>query len=255
MIEKINCAILPHYILGGMVKYNINRYGDLTIENELELNNLEKLKTFVKKSNKETIWLEVLEKNSNIIPEILKLGFTFHHAENKSLSLVLNRKKEMFHYASHYVGVGAVVIHENKLLTVVENFHKDYKQGSHKLPGGFLNKDEHIKDAAIREVFEETGIKTEFEHLFTLRHNHQSRYFNKSSIYFVVKLEAKSFDIKIDDKEIKSAKWMDINEFLNDERVYPFNKQVVESVLKGDNKLKNIESNCKYDKDLYEIYI
>lgn len=237
------------------MEYSKNRYGDIIITNPIKPSEINKLIEIINESPKDTFWLEVEQSNSSIISEILKLEFNFHHTEENILTLVRTQKEEIFPFASHYIGVGGVVIHENKILTVIEKFDKAFRKNFYKLPGGFLNKDEHIRDAAIREVYEETGIKTQFDYLFAIRHNHKSRYFNKSNIYFVVNLKPINFDIEIDNYEIDKAVWMDVDEFLNHEDIYEFNKEIVRNVVNNKNKLSLIEKNCNYEKLLYETYI
>jgi ADP-ribose pyrophosphatase YjhB (NUDIX family) len=237
------------------MKYFENQFGDIIINNLIDERVIDELKILINEFSSKIIWLEVLQENSDVISNILKLGFNFHHTEKNVLTLVRSIKKEAFPYASHYIGVGGVVIHENKILTVIENFRDKTSKEIYKLPGGFLNKDEHIKDAAIREVYEETGIKTEFDYLFAIRHNHKSRYFNKSNIYFVVNLKPLSFEINIDKYEINKAVWMDINEFLDNKNILNFNKEIVKKAMEKKNKLKNIDKNCDYNKEFYEIYI
>ncbi|PSG99297.1 MAG: hypothetical protein BRC29_04185 [Nanohaloarchaea archaeon SW_7_43_1] len=43
--------------------------------------------------------------------------------------------------------------------------------GSHRLPGGFLEKGEDFREAARREVKEETGFDVEIRDLLDIRHN------------------------------------------------------------------------------------
>lgn len=60
------------------------------------------------------------------------------------------------------VGVGALVINDkNQVLAVSER--NALIPGSWKLPGGYCEMKEDLVDAAIREVQEETNIKTRFE--------------------------------------------------------------------------------------------
>lgn len=56
------------------------------------------------------------------------------------------------------------LIHDNKIL-LIERIKGDYV-GLLGLPGGKIEKNEHLSEAATREMFEESGIKARFkEHL------------------------------------------------------------------------------------------
>lgn len=56
------------------------------------------------------------------------------------------------------------LIHDDKIL-LIKRIKGDYI-GFLGLPGGKIEKNEHLSDAATREMFEESGIQTEFkEHL------------------------------------------------------------------------------------------
>lgn len=67
---------------------------------------------------------------------------------------------------------------------------------------------ENIGDAAIREVFEETGIKSDFVSLVAFRHVLNGS-FDCADMYFVANLRPFTFDITIDE-EILDAKWMKV---------------------------------------------
>ncbi|MBN2425296.1 MAG: NUDIX hydrolase [Calditrichaceae bacterium] len=55
------------------------------------------------------------------------------------------------------IGVGAVVIHKNKILLVKRK--NPPSMGLWAIPGGKVNSGEKMKDAVERETIEETGIK------------------------------------------------------------------------------------------------
>lgn len=83
-----------------------------------------------------------------------------------------------------------------------------------------------MKDAAMREVKEETGIDTVFESMVTLRHTHNMM-FGNSDIYVIIKLKATTNTIEKSEMEIKECQWMDLEEFLNHPHVHEFNKFIV----------------------------
>ena len=65
-------------------------------------------------------------------------------------------------YCSHYVGTGGMVINpkDETILLVKDKIRP--KNTSWKLPGGFVDHNEDIDKAVEREVFEETGIESQF---------------------------------------------------------------------------------------------
>jgi len=66
---------------------------------------------------------------------------------------------------------------------------------------------EYVHEAAIREVFEETGIKCEFVSMLSARHMPEARMGN-GDIYFTCLLKPLTTEIKIQEEEIAAAKWM-----------------------------------------------
>jgi 8-oxo-dGTP pyrophosphatase MutT (NUDIX family) len=70
-------------------------------------------------------------------------------------------------YASHYVGVGGLVLSKDRVLAIQET--KPFSPGIWKLPGGLVDPGESIQDAAVREVWEETGVNTLFKSVLGFR--------------------------------------------------------------------------------------
>jgi 8-oxo-dGTP pyrophosphatase MutT (NUDIX family) len=179
------------------------------------------------------VWLEVPIERSALIPVAVAMGFFFHHSSDNYLMTVLRLQPDAFipPYATHYVGIGGVVLNaKRELLVVVEKYHRMSRPGFYKLPGGALTQGEHLAEAAVREVFEETGVRTKFESLVCLRHWHGYRY-GKSDIYFVARLSPLSEEILQDQQEIEECRWMPVEEYLAHETVHNFNKMIVRAAL------------------------
>lgn len=65
-------------------------------------------------------------------------------------------------YATHYVGVGGLVLNKDRSKVLCIQEQKPLIPGVWKLPGGLVENNETIEDACIREVYEETGVKCRF---------------------------------------------------------------------------------------------
>ena len=111
-----------------------------------------------------------------------------------------------------------------------------------------------ISTAAQREVFEETGIKVKFESIISLGHFYPHQ-FHKSNLYILCICKALSSEIDIQDiHEIADAKWIDVNKYLEDEKVLAYSKAVVLSALEYKGfKLANHETLCHIKKD-FELF-
>jgi len=59
------------------------------------------------------------------------------------------------------VGVGAVIVHEGRVLLVRRN--TEPLKGEWSVPGGVLELGEKLRDGAAREALEETGLQVEVE--------------------------------------------------------------------------------------------
>jgi 8-oxo-dGTP pyrophosphatase MutT (NUDIX family) len=126
-----------------------------------------------------------------------------------------------------------VVNDRNELLVVQEKRLIQTRPGFYKLPGGLLDQGETIAHAAEREVWEETGIQTEFECLVGYFSHQMTWQFGKSALYHICRLKPLSLDISIDQQEIAEAKWMPVTEFMALDTTHIFNKNLVQMMQKG----------------------
>lgn len=179
-------------------------------------------------AGKRLVWLKVVIERSALVPIVVAHGFAFHHANEHDVMMTRRLVADAFvpTHATHYVGVGGVVINAKRELLVVCERHRATDRKYYKLPGGALQAGEHLVDAIIREVKEETGIDCTFEGLVCFRHWHGYRY-GKSDIYFVCRLAPQSDVVTMQVSEIEECLWMPIDEYLAHELVSPFNKRIV----------------------------
>ena len=181
-------------------------------------------------------WLELPIGMAPLVPAAVEAGFQFHHTSETYLMMTFQLVEGSFipPYATHYIGIGAVVVNDDKeLLVVSERYQMGGGRGpAYKLPGGALHPREHLVDAAIREVYEETGVRTRFDSLACFRHWHGYRY-GKSDIYFVCRLWPLTQDITMQEEEIADCLWMPVDRFFEDPEISPFNKTIVRAALDG----------------------
>ncbi|KAF3785128.1 Nudix hydrolase 8 [Nymphaea thermarum] len=141
------------------------------------------------------------------IPAYKDEGFKYHHAEPGYVMLtywIPDDPCVLPANASHQVGVGGFVMNENREILVVQEKQCNLAwSGVWKLPTGVIHK-----------------IDTDFLEVITFRHAHCVA-FEKSDLFFICMLKPLSTQITIDELEIQAAKWMPIDEFLEQ----PFYKE------------------------------
>ena len=247
-IEKIGCFNI-----------SLDPYNGITIESkdlpdskgEFELNIDYLIEETQNKRN--LIWIYIDIKKSDYIPICTSRGFIFHSCDEDYILIVkrLSSNSIIPTAANHTIGVGAVVINNNDELLVIKE--RVSKLG-YKLPGGHIDNGEMISSAVKREVFEETGIDVEFESILSLGHFYPHQ-FHKSNIYVLTLAKPLSFKINIQDThEIIDAKWVNINEYLEDENVLDYSKAIVRTALESKGfTLANQETLYHINRD-YELF-
>ena len=89
------------------------------------------------------------------------------------------------------------------------------------MPGGHVDPGETLSTACVREIFEETGIKTEFQGILGFT-EFQRRRWGLNDVYFLCLLKPLSFEIDLCQNEIEEAIWYDIDEYLKKDSSNPF---------------------------------
>lgn len=122
------------------------------------------------------------------------------------------------------VGVGGLVINDKAEILVVREKYQG-PGAPWKLPGGMADPKEDIGDVACREVMEETNIKAEFVSLLGFRHFHIGL-FGTGDLYFIARLKPLTEEITFDKDELLDARWMPLDEFLDDPKVTDVNRWI-----------------------------
>lgn len=203
------------------------------------------------------IWLEIPASHSELIAAAVALGFSFHHCAPDQLMLCKKLQADSYLplAATHSIGVGAVVLSAaGKVLLVQEKPLPGKCPGYFKLPGGMVDAKEHLADAAVREVQEETGVTARFESFLGLRHHHQGQ-FGASNLYMVCRLTAEETEPKPDPHEILQARWFDCADYLADPNASPYNKLLVQAALTGARLASQKVPGYMKSPDEYEIFM
>jgi 8-oxo-dGTP diphosphatase len=104
--------------------------------------------------------------------------------------------------------VDAVIIENNKIL-LVRRAEKSYEfPGKLALPGGYIDFDETVEQAVLREVQEETGYKAKVVKFLKYIDNPKRTERQTISFLFLLKPLKK---VSESDNEVSEIKWFDIN--------------------------------------------
>ena len=229
-----------------MIKTIDNKYDGIIVDNKTLPQKKDAFKNEIVRlietlKNKKLLWIKIPIEKSKFIPILTNLDFEFHHCDEKNLMLVKKLAQDSIIPTSknYIVGVGAIVFYEGRLLVIKDRFSTGYK-----LPGGHIDKNESIKNAVKREVYEETGINIEFESIVNIGHFRNGQ-FGESNLYIVCTAKSISKNIKINDSsEIAEARWIDPEYFLKSDDTNSYNKSVVEAAI-SNKELKLTEQQIK----------
>ncbi len=213
-----------------------DKYNGITIAHDTLYPEKEKFKEDIKNiiasaEDKKLLWVKLPIERSELIPVLASMEFEFHHCNERDITMVKKLAEDPVVPTpkNHTLGVGAIVRDKDKVLVIKDRFSKGYK-----LPGGHIDPNESITKALAREVYEETGIKIEFESITNLGHFTRSQ-FGESNLYIVCTAQALTKEINILDKdEIIEARWIETEEFLNLEDTNNYNKKIIHTVLKNE---------------------
>lgn len=122
-------------------------------------------------------------------------------------------EKNMKDRKNVWLGVAGLVIQNGQWLLVKKTYGG--LKGQWSLPAGFVEEDETMDEAAIREVEEETGIKTRIIGVYAIRSGVIKEMISDNMVVFL--MEPIGGEIKPQEKEIAEVIFMKPKDILQDE--------------------------------------
>lgn len=179
--------------------------------------------TACREMGKSSLWVEVPMSRSSVIEEMAPFGLRFHHAEGETAVLnvwLRDSESKIPAFATHHVGVGAVVVNSRNEILCVRELRRNYLPW--KTPTGLADLGEPLEAAVEREVREETGIRATFRSVLGFRQTHGLAH-GRSDLFFVCHLDpVEEVDadggIRISQPviqtcEIETAAWIPLEEY------------------------------------------
>eukprot|EP01095_Lingulamoeba_sp_RSL-Kostka_P016342 TRINITY_DN7969_c0_g1_i1.p1 TRINITY_DN7969_c0_g1~~TRINITY_DN7969_c0_g1_i1.p1 ORF type:complete len:297 (+),score=91.16 TRINITY_DN7969_c0_g1_i1:95-985(+) len=263
--KKINLITAPkdiNFTTNSDLKGKVDHFNGVNIDSSLLPDDPDEFACLLefsinvwREENRKGIWLKIPIEKSKLIPKAIEQEFIFHHAKKDYVMLTLwlpESESPLPNYCHTYIGVGGFVVKSETLDDgTVKNYCLVVKEKNGpvtsiwKIPGGRVDPGEDVVEGAVREVFEETGIKTTAISILGFRQHHKAL-FGDSDMYFVVRLEPTNNDDEIVacPNEIQEAKWMEMNEFIE----LPYYKGVYKALLElGKESVENKYSGIKFE--------
>jgi len=186
MPRRAMCAGAPPASPGGVLGGEDDFYGGLLVDGEAVAacgteeafrSTLDASMLAWRGAGRRGIWLRVPARVPAFVPIALAKGFELHHAEAGHVMLTYFFPAEdgvtpntLPPYTTHTAGVGAVVLNEQReILVVQERTGPAANSDFWKYPTGMVDAGEDAAQAAVREVYEETGVRAEVVSLVGFR--------------------------------------------------------------------------------------
>ncbi len=149
------------------------------------------------------------------------------------------------------VGVGGAVVNDGRLLLVRRASRRG--RGNWQIPGGFVEQDETMELAVVREVEEEVGVKTTVQGVLGIRNRYDEE--GGNSLYIVLLLSPWSGEPNADMKEVDRAGYFTLAEIQALEQISQVNIEVAKRVLAQDHRLLFAQTIEQVGRGTYTLFI
>lgn len=117
-----------------------------------------------------------------------------------------------------HTGVDMLLINEQAQVLLIKRSEHVSRSHKYALPGGYVDRDEDVKTAAVREVLEETGYHAEASYLFCI--NDQTdlelRKDNRQNVLLLFVGKVLDGEKKLN-REVSEIRWFSLNELPSEE--------------------------------------
>lgn len=149
------------------------------------------------------------------------------------------------------LGVGGAVVHEGKLLMVRRASRRG--RGNWQVPGGFVEQNETIEEAVVREVMEESGVLGEVQGVLGIRNRYDPD--NGNSLYVVLLLRPLRGEPTPDEREVDRAQYFTLDEIKELVTVPSINLEVAHRALSQDRRLLCAKPMLHNSGAIYNLFV
>lgn len=130
-----------------------------------------------------------------------------------------------------HVTVGVIAVNKQNQVLLVRRASNIIRGNKYSIPGGFLDRNENTKEAALRELKEETGYEGKILHLFYLNDNPLRPKEDRQNVDFIYATEVVGGEIK-QDKEVASVRWFPKEDLPSEEDFAFDHRGIIKSFFK-----------------------
>ena len=149
------------------------------------------------------------------------------------------------------VGVGGAVVNDGRLLLVRRASRRG--RGNWQIPGGFVEQDETMELAVVREVEEESGVTAAVQGVLGIRNRYDEE--GGNSLYIVMRLTLQSGEPNPDMKEVDKAEYFSLAEIQALEHISVVNVEVAKRALAQDHRLLCAQTVDQPNRGPYTLFI
>ena len=153
--------------------------------------------------------------------------------------------------AGYNVGVGGAVVSNGRLLMVRRASNRG--RGNWQVPGGFIEPDETIDQAVVREVEEEAGVTAEVQGILGLRNRYDLDVSN--SLYIVLLMRPVRGEPTPDAVEVDRAQYFTLDEIRALDQVPPINIEIAQRALAPDMRLLAPQPVASFNGTLSTLFV